>query len=356
MKGARKILVTGGAGFVGSNLSIALARSRPDSHVIALDNLYRRGSELNLARLEEAGVEFVRGDVRQPADLEPFRDIDALIECSAEPSVMAGADGDTSYLYETNLTGAYNCLELARRNQCQFIFLSTSRVYPLAGLSDAALTEEETRFELAATQPASGWAAAGVSEDMPLAGARTFYGATKLAAELLCAEFAARFELPVVINRCGVIAGPWQLGKVDQGVFTHWMLAHEFQRPLSYIGFGGSGKQVRDLLHIDDLIDLVEEQLADPSRWSGGTFNVGGGREISLSLKETTAICSRLTGNQLEIGSVSEDRDGDVPLFIADCSRLFAHTDWRPKRDAECVLRDIHDWISADRERVGAVL
>ena len=87
-----------------------------------------------------------------------------------------------------------------------------------------------------------------------------------------------------MIDRFGVIAGPWQMGKVDQGVFTHWMLAHHFRNPLSYIGFGGHGKQVRDLLHVEDLVDLVERQLLDPAKWDGHTVNAGGGRECSLSL------------------------------------------------------------------------
>ncbi|MCB0858321.1 MAG: NAD-dependent epimerase/dehydratase family protein [Solirubrobacterales bacterium] len=356
MRSPGKILVTGGAGFVGSSLAVSLAESHPGSHVIALDNLYRRGSELNLDRLSEAGVEFVRGDVREPGDLARFDDIDALIECSAEPSVMSGVDGDTSYIYETNLTGAYNCLELARRSGCQFIFLSTSRVYPMRGLREAELIEGETRFELAPDQSAPGWTPSGVAEDMPLDGARTFYGTTKLSAEFLTAEFSSHFGVPAVINRCGVVAGPWQMGKVDQGVFTHWMLAHEYGKPLSYIGYGGTGKQVRDLLHVDDLVELIEIQLAEPEHWAGGTFNVGGGREVSLSLREATGICARLSGHELDIGSIPEDREGDVPLYLSDCSRLYAHTDWRPKRDAECVLADIHSWLETDRERFGKVL
>ncbi len=113
--------------------------------------------------------------------------------------------------------------------------------------------------------------------------------------------------MPAVIDRCGVIAGPWQMGKVDQGVFTHWMLAHHFRQPLSYIGFGGEGKQVRDLLHVEDLVDLVERQLLDPEAWDGRTVNVGGGRECSLSLRETTEICRRLTGNEVPIGAVERD-------------------------------------------------
>lgn len=354
--GQRAILVTGGAGFVGSSLAISLAEAEPDTHVIALDNLYRRGSELNLDRLAAAGVEFVKGDVRNPEDLARFDSIDVLIECSAEPSVMSGTDGDTSYVFDTNLVGAYNCLELARKSDCHFIFLSTSRVYPMDSLRAAVLEEAPTRFELAADQSTPGWTAAGVSESMGLEGARTFYGTTKLSAEFLCAEFAQHFGLRTTINRCGVIAGPWQMGKVDQGVFTHWMLAHEFEKPLSFIGYGGTGKQVRDLLHVDDLVDLINEQIENPGHWTGKTFNVGGGREISLSLLEATAICARLSGNELDVGSVPEDREGDVPLYLSDCSRLYEHTDWRPRRDAECVLSDIHEWVDSDRERFAAVL
>ena len=349
------ILVTGGAGFVGSNLAVGLAERHPDWRVIALDNLYRRGSELNLGRLSEAGVEFVRGDVRNPEDLAALPPLDALVECSAEPSVSSGADGDTSYLFETNLVGAYNCLELARRDSCQFVFLSSSRVYPLAALRAAALEESATRFELRPEQPVPGMSRAGVSEAMPLTGARTLYGTTKLAAELLVAEYAEQFPVRTVIDRFGVIAGPWQMGKVDQGVFTHWMLCHLLGRPLSYIGYGGSGKQVRDLLHVLDLVGLVEMQLLDPDSWHGLTFNAGGGREISLSLVEATEICSRLTGNEVAVDSVPEDRPGDVPLYLSDCSALFEHCDWRPRRDATSIMTDIRDWAAENLDRLEAL-
>ena len=104
------------------------------------------------------------------------------------------------------------------------------------------------------------------------------------------------------------------------------------------------------------LVELIEIQLAEPDHWAGGTFNVGGGREVSLSLQEATGICARLTGHELEIGSIPEDRKGDVPLYLSDCSKLYGHTSWRPRRDAECVLADIHDWLETDRERFGKVL
>ena len=344
-----RVLVTGGAGFVGGNLVVALAGRHPDWEIVALDNLMRRGSELNLPRLREAAVEFVHGDVREPADLVAAGHFDAMVECSAEPSVLAGF-ADTAYSVQTNLLGAFNCLERARAEGAFVVFLSTSRVYPVAPQLRLQLEEKETRFELSASQPVAGAGPAGIAEDFPLAGARTLYGATKLSAELLIEEYADAFGLRAVTNRCGVIAGPWQMGKVDQGVFSWWLLSHRFGRPLNYIGYGGSGKQVRDLLHIDDLVDLVDEQLGNPERWSGVTANAGGGRECSLSLLETTEICRELTGNEVPIGTEAETRPGDVPVYLSDCSHLHSLTSWRARRGPRDVLTDLLDWSAAHED------
>jgi CDP-paratose 2-epimerase len=351
-----RVLITGGAGFVGANLGIALAERHPEWELIALDNLKRRGAELNLPRLAEAGVRFVHGDVRQPADLMALPRIDALVECSAEPSVLAGVDGALDYAVHSNLLGAYHCLELARRDLAQVVFLSTSRVYPVAHLESVAYTERDTRYEIAPEQELPGVSPAGVSELFPLEGARTLYGTTKLSAEHLIAEYAESFGLPAVIDRCGVIAGPWQMGKVDQGVFTHWMLSHYYRRDLSYIGYGGHGKQVRDLLHVDDLVELIDEQLSWPERWAGVTANVGGGTDSSLSLCETTALCQELTGNQIPVGRSTEQRPGDLRIYISDCSRLFARTDWRPAHGPRRILEDIFTWIHENERAVEAAL
>jgi CDP-paratose 2-epimerase len=353
---SQRILVTGGAGFVGANVALALAARHPDSEIVCFDNLKRRGSELNLPRLREAGVGFVHGDVRELSDLEATGEFQVMVECSAEPSVLAGIDGSPDYLIQSNLVGAYNCLEVARKRGAFVVFLSTSRVYPVAPLETLSLEETETRFELSPSQPIPGVSPAGISEQMPLAGARTLYGMTKLAAEMLIEEYRATYGLKAVVNRCGVIAGPWQMGKVDQGVFTYWMLAHHFGRPLSYIGFGGSGKQVRDLIHVDDVVDLVDEQLRDPLRWDGVVANVGGGREISLSLAETTALCAELTGNQLDVTASGDTRPGDIPVYLSDCSYLFSLTGWRPKRDARTVLADIHTWVLGNEAAILAAL
>ncbi len=351
----RRVLVTGGAGFVGSALALRARTEWPDATVTALDNLRRRGSELNLARLRDAGVAFVHGDIRCPADLAPLgRELDLLLECSAEPSVLAGYDGDPSYVVDTNLGGTVHCLELARRARAALVFLSTSRVYPVAALNAIGTDDTPTRVEIAAQQELPGVSAAGISEDFPLAGTRSIYGATKLASELLIAEYGEAFGLRTIVNRCGVIAGPWQMGKVDQGVFSLWMARHLQGGSLTYNGWGGDGRQVRDLLHVDDLADLVVAQVTALERLDGSTFNVGGGRACSLSLLETTALCEGITGRRIAIGPVPDTRQADIRLYLTDNARVMAATGWAPRRTAEDVLRDLHAWMTAHADALRA--
>lgn len=337
-----KVLITGGAGFVGSNLGLALRGAFPQAEITAMDNLYRRGSELNVPRLQEAGVAFHRGDVRD-ANSFPAGSFDVLIECSAEPSVLAGQDGSPDYVFQTNLVGAYQCLEEARAWKSRVIFLSTSRVYPVAPLEAHPWREEATRF--AWQDGAQGISSRGVSETLDLAGARSLYGYTKLSAEQLIEEYRAAYGLKSIVNRCGVIAGPWQFGKVDQGVASLWVLAHHFGRPLGYIGYGGRGKQVRDFLHVADLCDLIVEQVRDFDAWDGWLGNVSGGLAHSASLCELTALCEEITGKKIPMKSVPENRPFDLRLYIGDCAKLFARTKWRPRRDVRRILEDLHAWV-----------
>jgi CDP-paratose 2-epimerase len=351
-----RILVTGGAGFVGGNICVALAHRHPDWELIAFDNLSRRGSELNLPRLRDAGIRFVHGDVRDQHDLLAVGEVDALIEASAEPSVLAGLQDGVEYLVRTNLVGAFHSLELCRRHGAQLVFLSTSRVYPVAALRQLSYSESPSRFELDGEQSLPGASARGIGESFPLDGPRTLYGATKLAAELLIVEYAETFGVRAAVNRCGVVAGPWQMGRVDQGVFAYWMLAHRLGMPLSYLGFAGSGKQVRDLLHVDDLVELLVEQITEPERWIGTVFNVGGGRECSLSLVELTDLCREISGRRVDIAHEPEGRPGDVPIYVSDCSALFAHTRWRPRRLPHSILEDISAWVASDELALGRAL
>src|SRR3954453_23173966 len=143
-----RILITGGSGFVGANVGVGLAARHPDWEITAFDNLKRRGGELNIPRLRAAGIRFVHGDVRSQADLLALEPVDAVVECSAEPSALAGVTGSSDYVVQSNLVGAYHCLELARRDGAQFVFMSTSRVYPYGALNELPYREDETRFEL----------------------------------------------------------------------------------------------------------------------------------------------------------------------------------------------------------------
>jgi CDP-paratose 2-epimerase len=339
-----RILITGGAGFVGSNLAVALRREFPDAEIVCMDNLYRRGSELTVVRLREKGVAFSWGDIRDQGSF-PEGPFDFLIECSAEPSVLAGRHGGGAGLLQTNLMGACHCLEKAKLWGSRLLFLSSSRVYPLAPLERHPWREEATRF-VWAENGAPGIGPLGVRECLDMNGARSLYGFTKYAAELLVEEYRAAWGLKAVVDRCGVLAGPWQFGKLDQGVASLWVLAHHFGRPLSYIGYGGQGKQVRDFLHIDDFCELVTAQLKDFDRWDGWVGNVAGGPENSASLCELTALCQEVSGRRVPVHSVLQDRPWDLRVFVADCRRLFERTAWRPRRRVRQIVSDLSEWIA----------
>ena len=206
-----------------------------------------------------------------------------------------------------------------------------------------ALEETSTRLVIKKNQTLPGVSAAGISEDFSTNLARSFYGATKLAAECLVQEFTDTYGLDSIIYRCGVIAGPGQFGKVDQGVFTLWVARHYFRQSLQYTGFGGTGKQVRDLLHPADLFELISLKSANCK--PRGVYNVGGGLEVSSSLAELTTLCAEIVGNKVPIGSSAESSTVDIPLFISDSRRISSDTGWRPRRSVEVIVSDIFNWI-----------
>ncbi len=351
----RTVLVTGGAGFVGSAVARRFAARDVGAHVVVLDNLRRRGSELNVPLLTAAGVEFVHGDVRSPDDLSlGGRAIDLIVECAAEPSVLAGYGGGSRYVVDANLGGLVNCLELARERRARIVFLSTSRVYPVQRVNALSVRETATRYVLDEQPGVPGASSAGIAEDFPLGGVRTLYGATKLAGELLLAEYAA-FGVEYVINRFGVIAGPGQMGKVDQGVFALWMSRYVFGGALRYHGWGGEGKQVRDVLHIDDACDLLLAQLGAWSSVAGRTWNAGGGLANSLSLAETTALCEEITGTRVAMSSDLATHPSDVRVFLTDARALSSALGWRPARSPRVVLEDLHRWMTANAEQLAPV-
>jgi CDP-paratose 2-epimerase len=351
-----RVLITGGAGFVGAHLALSLKRESPDSTVIALDNLKRRGSELALRRLAAGGVVFRHGDIRNPEDLADIGSLDLLVECSAEPSVQAGVYGGGRYLINTNLMGTINCLDHARRHDAAVIFLSTSRIYPIAPLLELPLVATETRFAIPESSTGPGWSARGIAENFPLTGSRSLYGATKLCSELIIAEYVMLYGLRAVINRCGVLTGPWQMGKVDQGFVVLWAARHLFGGSLSYNGFGGAGLQVRDVLHVEDLYRLIRDQVAEIASHSGKIYNVGGGAECSVSLAELTEACVRHTGRRLSIAAQPDTNPVDIPYYVTDTTAVTKATGWRPRLSPGEILDDIFEWLRGHRGDVEAIL
>jgi len=351
-----EILVTGGAGFVGSSLCLKLKEKYPNYGITAFDNLKRRGSELSLIDFKNLGIGFIHGDIRNREDLAAVGNFDVLIEASAEPSVMAGLNSDPTYVINNNLYGSINCFNSCLTKNAKLIFLSTSRVYPIDRIEHALFVEEATRFAFAENQTEPGVTQLGISEMLSLSGARSFYGTTKLSSELFIQEYAAFYGLQAAITRFGVIAGPRQMGKTDQGIPTLWMAKHYWKQSLKYIGYGGTGKQVRDLLHIDDLISLIDMQIHDISKFAGKIYNAGGGLKTSASLLEMTAICEQLTGNKINIDAEKENRPADLKIYITDNSAIKNETGWEPKKSVQTIFSDIFNWIHKNEALLKPIL
>ena len=169
---------------------------------------------------------------------------------------------------------------------------------------------------------------------------------------MIIQEYVNTYGLRAIINRCGVIAGPGQFGKVDQGVFTLWVAHHYFKKSLKYTGFGGKGKQVRDLLHPLDLFTLIKKQLAGLNEHSGHVFNVGGGYKASTSLLELTTLCQEIVGNKVAVGEEAESPSVDIPLYISDHRKVSEAFDWFPERSVSTIVADITQWIRANEEQL----
>lgn len=345
-----RILITGGCGFVGSNLAIKIKDQHKDYSVICLDNLKRRGSELNLNRLRAKGISFVHGDIRIKSDIEKAGSFDVLIEAAAEPSVLAGINESTDYVVESNLNGTINCLNVAKSHGAIFVFLSTSRIYPIPTIEQAEFIEEPTRFRFGANEQIEGISENGISERLNITGFRSLYGATKLCSEMIIQEYNYLFGLKTVINRCGVIAGPYQMGKVDQGVIVLWAARHFWKKELNYIGYGGEGKQVRDILDIDDLYRLINYQIHNIEMVNSEVLNVGGGLDCSVSLLELTSLCEKHTGNRIKISKISETRIADLRIYISDNSKVESLTGWKPKKSPDDIIAGVVKWIQKEEK------
>ena len=315
---------------------------------MGIDNLARSGSETNRVSLKRLGLQLFHGDIRLASDLESLPVVDWVIDAAAQPSVLAGRDGKTStrQLLEHNLLGTINLLEYCRASRTGFIMLSTSRVYSIPTLTQLPFRTESSSYILDGGQP---WPAAvslaGVGEGFSTEAPISLYGATKLASERLAQEYAAGFQVPVWINRCGVLAGAGQFGTAEQGIFSYWLHAHSTRRSLKYLGFGGHGFQVRDALHPRDLARMVDVQLR--SGGPGQLLNVSGGQANSMSLAQLTVWCDQRFGPHQPIADGSE-RPYDVPWLILDSSKALTATTWKPHLSLHQILEEIADHVAAN--------
>jgi CDP-paratose 2-epimerase len=348
-----KILITGIAGFVGSRLASFFKTHLQDCEIIGIDNLSRRGSESNLPFLKSLGCAFVHGDIRMADDVQELPKVDWIIDCAANPSVLAGINGGTANLVGHNLIGSLHLLEKCRKDKAGFILLSTSRVYSIESLNQIPLQEGDTRFSITPNAPLpKGHTLAGATEEFSTSAPVSIYGATKLASEVMALEYALTFDFPIWVNRCGVIAGPGQFGKIDQGIFSFWIYQWLLNRPVGFIGFGGKGKQVRDFFSPEDLGMLLLQQIKDPNRKVPKILNAGGGLESSMSLLELNNYCKERFGFDKEIKTVVETRPFDLPYYVTDNSKATQHWNWKPTKSRTELLDDILAYARANKSLI----
>lgn len=370
-----RILITGICGFVGSTLARGLREGWPDWEIVGLDNLVRAGSETNRRALRDRGIKLYHGDVRNPSDLETLPPCDWIIEAAANPGVLAGVDGKTSsrQLIEHNLVGTINMLELLKQWRCGFTILSTSRVYSIRALAAIPVETQGDRFVPRTDAPAPGptaqpfaelydgsrinhhssriphpvtpmpgFSPKGVAEDFSTEPPLSLYGSSKRASELLACEYAESFDLPVSILRCGVLAGAGQFGKSDQGIFSYWIHSWCRRRPLKYIGFHGTGCQVRDCLHARDLLPLVAEQIKNPRTDAPRVLNASGGLGQSASLRQLSVWCAERFGPHT-IAAERKNRPFDVPWLVLDSSQAGQVWNWKPQTPLTAIWTEIAD-------------
>ena len=327
-----KILITGGCGFIGSNLSIFLKKKNFD--VSSLDNLFRNGSEINEKRLKKSGIKNFKVDISNKEKINKIPKFDLIIDCCAEPSVNA-SHNELDRVINTNLIGTLNILKKCVSDKTKIIFLSSSRVYSLSELKKIVPTKILNKPIKINKK---------IDMSFSTSGVKSIYGFSKYASEELIREFSFIYGTKFIINRFGVVAGPWQFGKVDQGFFSLWMWNHINKKNLNYIGFGGTGNQIRDVLHVDDLCELIFIQIKKIKRINNQIFSVGGGVTNSISLKKLTVICKKITKNEIKFKKIKKTSVYDIPYFVTSNSIISKKYKWRPRRSLLNIANDIYTW------------
>ncbi len=352
-----KILITGGCGFVGSSLALMIRKKFPKYNILAVDNFYRKGSLINKKRLLDQNIKVEKLDIRYKKNFNKISKFDFLIDCAADPSVQSGIKDGLSYLFETNLNGTLNCLELVKKYNAKIIFISTSRVYPFKDINNLKFSEQKNELTPHSNKGIKGFNdKKGFSEKFELKGLKTFYGFTKYSSENLIKEYCSVFNLKYIINRSGVIAGPWQWGKVDQGFVVHWLLNYYKNNKLSYIGFNGKGSQIRDILNISDFCNVVLNQITNFSTFENDIYNLGGGIKNKTSLFNLNNLCEKIYKKKMLIKKVKKNRYGDIPYYVSDNSKIIKILGWKPKISVDQTVYEINSWIKSNINLINKIL
>ena len=264
--------------------------------------------------------------------------------------MLAGVNGRSTsrQVLEHNLIGTINMLEYCRRVGAGFILLSTSRVYSIKALENLSVVVENNAFRPNedAVYP-EGFSSAGIAESFSTKSPISLYGASKLASETLALEYGGAYGFEVWINRCGILAGAGQFGRMDQGIFSFWIHAYRVGKPLLYIGFGGSGHQVRDCLHPRDLVPLLLKQLSTEGDNKDRVQNVSGGIKNSMSLAQLSDWCGERFGKRA-IASEPTQRPFDLPWVVLDSARAEYQWGWKAQTPIESVLEEIAEHAEAN--------
>ena len=234
--------------------------------------------------------------------------VNLIIDCCAEPSVEISKNEIDRVIY-TNFIGTFNMLKKCIADKANIIFLSSSRVYSINAIKN--LTKKIKLNNNFIPKKS-------IDENFDTSGIKSIYGLTKLSSEDLIKEINYSHKIKYIINRFGVIAGPWQFGKQDQGFIPMWVAKHLLKKKLFYIGFGGNGNQGRDVIHIEDVCEIIFKQIQNFKNINNELFNIGGGKKNYISLKKLTLICEKLTKNKLKIKKIKITSNYDIPFFVTN--------------------------------------
>lgn len=339
----RDILITGGAGFIGTNLAADLL-ARTDSRIVLFDNLSRPGVELNLAWLRTLNhpgrLKFVRGDVRDVSRLREAAQNASDIFHLAATSSPPGRTPDPKTEFEVNVTGTVNVLETVRRSggDTRIIYASTSKIY--GQLKSIPLVRNGNHYSAADKSFRGIDESRRVDYHSPVDG-------TKAVADQFVREYARLYHLPAIALRLGCIAGPGQFGNEGQGWVAHFVYSVLAGRPVTVFG---DGLQVRDILHVSDLVSAMTAARAYIGVTAGRAFNIGGGPERAVSVSQMLRIIELACHVPVRVQHAA-CRPYDQPLYISDNSSFSSVTGWTPHRSVAETVRDIAAFWHANHER-----